>query len=148
MPLFRGLNPGEPDREFITVENSEGAVMLKDQTAQFDTTTDADGVKARDMDTGSLYAFIGIVDNDIEIGDKGLVQTKGYRSTSIVHQTNTTQAAGIPLVPAAGANHLISAVTTYATNGLVTQQPFFAVLMESVSTFTTTGSRKVFLRGM
>jgi len=68
MPLMRGLNPSEPDRQFLVVTNNEGATINKDATVQADVTTDADGVNVVDMNTGELFAFVGVADAAITVG--------------------------------------------------------------------------------
>ena len=148
--LFKSLNRDEPERVFIVVENNEGATIIKDQTVAMDFSTEIDGVKSRDMDTGELFAFQGIADAAISDNDFGLVHIYGYRSTSIVFQTNTSQAAGAALVPTAAADYLQSVATTLASNTTITLQPSFAVLGESIasSSASATISAKLFVRGL
>lgn len=146
--LFKRLNRDQPEQVFVVVENNEGATIVKDQTVQIDHTTDVDGVKSRDLDSGALYCFQGVADADIADGEFGLVQVYGYRSSSQLLLTDTTQAAGLPLVPVAAQEYFASVVSTTASNAAVTQQPIFAVLLESHTTGTGTASKKVFLRGM
>lgn len=145
--LFKGLNRDTPERIFVVFQANE-ANIAADDVVQMDATTDADGVKARQPDTGALYCFLGIADAAVANGDYGLAQVYGYRSTSKIHTTDTTQAAGIPVAPVAGQDYFQSAVTTYATNGLVTHTPFFAALLESLATSDATQSAKVFVRGV
>ena len=148
--LFKKLNRTDPERVFVVVENNEGATINKDQTVQMDETTDVDGVKVRDMDTGSLYAFLGIADADIADNDFGLVQVYGYRSSSIVFQTDTSQAPGVAMVPVAAQDYIQSVATTIASNADVTLQPMFGALLERVasSSSSATISAKVFIRSL
>lgn len=148
--LFKRFNRDQVEQVFTVMENNEGATINKDQAVQIDNTTDVDGIKMRDMDTGALYAFAGIADRDIASGGFGPVQVYGYRSTAKVFQTDTSQASGIPLVPVAGQDYLQSAASTIASNAAVTLQPFFAALMESIDTAgaSAAASVKVFIRAM
>lgn len=150
MPLLRGQNPGEPDRQFIVFVNNEGATINKDATVQVDITTDVDGVKGRDMDTEGLYAFLGVCDQAVANGDQGIAQIEGYRSTSQVFQTDTSQAAGEPLVPVAGQEYFQSVASTIASNAAVTLQPIFGFLAESIasSAASATISAKIWIRAL
>jgi hypothetical protein len=128
--------------------------MPKDSVVQLEVGTAADGIKCVQANTGELWAFVGVADQAISNGDYGLVQVYGYRSSSIIFQTGTTQAAGLPVVPTAGQNYMQSVATsiTYASNTTVsiTQQPYMAALAESIdsSSASATISAKVFLRGL
>ena len=146
--LFKRLNRDQPEQVFVVVENNEGSPIVANQTVQIDHTTDVDGVKSRDMDTGALFAFQGVADADIADNAFGLVQVYGYRSSSQLLLTDTTQAAGLPLVPVAAQEYFASVVSSTASNAAVTLQPVFAVLLESHTTGTGTVSKKIFIRGM
>jgi hypothetical protein len=149
--IFQRTNRTDPERVFVVVRNNEGAALNKDQTVQWEpASASVDGVRVRDMDTGNEFLFVGIVDAAIADGDYGLVQVYGYRSTSIVFQTGTSQDTGVPLVPAAGQDYLQSVASTTASNAAVTLQPVFAALLESIasSAASATVSRKVFVRAL
>jgi hypothetical protein len=148
--LFKRLSRDLPEQVFVVVENNEGATIAKDQTVQMDNTTEADGIKARDMDTGALYCFQGLADAAIADGGYGLVQVYGYRSTSKVFQTDTSLAAGAPLVPVAAQEYLQTVASTIASNAAVTLQPFYAALLESVasSSASAAASAKIFIRAL
>jgi hypothetical protein len=150
MPLMRGLNPSEPDRQFLVFTNGEGATINKDATVQVDVTTDADGVRAVDMNSGELFAFLGVADAAVADGEQGLVQVEGYRSTSQVFQTDTTQAAGLPLIPVAAQEYFQSVVSSTASNAAVTLQPVFAFLVESIATSSASAtiSAKIWIRAL
>ena len=150
MALMKRLNRDEPERIFVAFENNEGSALVRDQTIQIDTTSQVDGVRARQMDTGQLFAFLGVVDAAVATGAFGLAQTYGYRSTSVVFQTNTSQDTGVALVPVAAQNYLQSVATTLASNTTITLQPIFAVLMESIASAaaSATVSRRVWIRAM
>jgi hypothetical protein len=133
------------------VRNNEGAAINKDQTVQWEpASASVDGVRVRDMDTGNLFLFVGVADAAIADGDYGLVQVYGFRSTSIVFQTDTSQDTGVPLVPVAGQDYLQSVASTTASNAAVTLQPVFAALLESIATSaaSATISKKVFVRAL
>lgn len=150
MALLKRINRDEPERIFVAFENNEGSALVKDQCIQVDGTSQVDGVKARQMDTGLLYAFLGIVDAAVATGGWGLAQVFGYRSSSVVFQTNTSQDTGVALVPVAGQNYLQSVATTVASNTTITLQPIYAVLLETIASAaaSATVSRKMWIRAM
>jgi hypothetical protein len=148
--LFKRLTRDLPEQVFVVVENNEGTTLAKDQTVQIDNTTAVDGIKSRALDTGALYCFQGLADAAIAAGGFGLVQVYGYRSTSKVFQTDTSLAAGAPLVPVAAVAYLQTVASTIASNAAVTLQPFYAALLESVvsSSASATASAKIFIRAL
>jgi hypothetical protein len=148
--LNQRINPGDPERYFTLARAAEGSAMVKDQCVQFDVGTTIDGVRVVQPNTGELWAFIGVADQAIADTELGVIQVFGYRPTSLVFQTGTSQAAGAALAPVAAANYLASVATTVASNVTVTQQPIFAVLAESVasSAASTFVSAKIILRGI
>lgn len=149
--IFQRLSRTDPERVFVVVQNNSGSTMAKDTTAQLDlASASIDGVKVRVPAAGNEYAFVGIADAAIAANDYGLCQVYGYRSTSSVFQTNTSQDTGVPLVPVAGQAYLSSVLSTTASNVNVTQQPIFAVLGESIvnSAGSATVSRKIFIRAL
>ena len=153
--LFKRLNRDQPEQVFVVAENNEGATIDIDATVQVDTTTDVDGVKVRDMDTGDLYAFMGVADAAIADNNFGLIQVYGYRSTSQILTTDTSIAAGLPLIPVAGQEYFNSfetAITQASSTDqqatTITLQPTFGCLLESITTSTGTASLKIFIRAM
>lgn len=142
--LLKRLNPGEPERVFIVVENNEGAQMDKDATCQLDLTTDVNGVKARDVDDGQQYAFLGLVDATIAIGAKGLVQVYGYRSSSNVVRTDSDMDAGFVLSPVTAVHHLAMVDASAAT----ALADVWVVAAESSTSGTGSASPKVFIRAL
>ena len=149
--LFQRLNRTDPERVFVVFRNNEGATAAKDDTAQLElASASIDGVRVRQPDTGLLFAFVGITDASTTDGSYGLVQVYGYRSTSKVFQTNTSQDTGVALVPTAAAAYMRSIATTVDSNTTVTLQPIFAVLGESIasSSASATISAKLFLRAL
>ena len=149
--IFKRLNRTEPEQVFIVVLGNEGAALNANQTVQLEpASASVDGVRVRDMDTGNLFLFVGVVDAAIGDGAYGLVQIYGYRSTSIVFQTNTSQDTGLPLIPVAGQDYFQSVASSTASSANVTLQPVFAALLESITDATASGtvSRKIFIRAM
>lgn len=112
-----------------------------------------DGVRVRQPDTGHAGSIVGIIDADITDGSYGLVQVYGYRSTSKVFQTNTSQDTGAFLEASLGAAHLSSYASslTIASNTTVSVTyrpgPYF-ILGETIasSAASATISAKVFVR--
>lgn len=149
--IFKRLNRTDPEQVFIVVLANEGSALTINQNVQWEVASaSVDGVRVRQSDTGNLWAYAGVVDAAIADGAYGLIQVYGYRSGSIVFQTNTSQDTGQPLVPVAGQNYFSTVASTTASNATVTQQPIFGVLLESItdSAGSATVSRKVFIRAM
>lgn len=149
--IFQRLARTDPERIFMVVRNNEGAQINKDQTVQWEpASASVDGVRVRDMDTGNLYLFVGIADANIADGDYGLVQIYGYRSTSILFQTNTSIDTGVVLIPVAAADYMQSTASSTTSTADNTQQPIFAALLESIASAaaSATVSRKIFVRAM
>lgn len=147
--IFQRLNRTDPERVFIVVLANEA--LSADDACQWElASASIDGVKVRQPDTGNLYAFVGVADAAIAANAYGLVQVYGYRSTSRCFQTNTSQATGLALAPAAGQVYLASVATTFASNAAVTLHPIFGVLGESIasSSVSATISKKVFIRAL
>jgi hypothetical protein len=149
MAMFQRVNRSDPERAFIAVLSNE--TCAADDACIWETASASiDGVKVRQPDTALLHAFVGIADAAITSGQYGLVQVYGYRTTSRVFQTNTSQDTGAALVPTAGAAYMASVATATASNSAVTQQPIFAVLAETIasSSASATISAKLFIRAL
>ena len=149
--IFQRLSRTDPERVFIVVRNNEGAALVVNQCVQWElASASIDGVRVRDMDTGNLHAFVGVADAATADGDYGLVQVYGYRSTSIVFQTDTSIDTGVALVPTAAADYLQSVATTLASTATITLWPPFAVLGESIASAaaSATVTRKIFIRAL
>src|SRR5437867_8105326 len=109
--VFQRVNRSDPERVFIVVLSNETNVA--DDCCAWETASASiDGVKVRQPDTGVLFGFVGVADAAITSGNYGLVQVYGYRSTSRVFQTNTSQDTGNALTPTAGAPFLESVAPT------------------------------------
>ena len=148
--MFKRLNRELAESMFMAIQNVEGSAMVANQAVQMDLSTSIDGVRSVQPNTAQLFAVQGVADAAIADQAFGLCQVYGYRSQSIVFQTGTSQAAGVPLVPTAGQNYLASVATTIASNTTITLQPLVAVLAEDVasSSASATISAKVFIKGL
>lgn len=147
--LFKRVNRTDPEQVFIVVLNNEGGSLSANATCQWEiASASVDGVKVRGVDTGNLYAAVGVIDATLADQTYGLVQIWGYRSTSAVLTTDTSITTGIPLVGVAGQTYLQSENSVYTSNANFTRTPIWGVLLESITTSTGTVSRKVFLRLM
>lgn len=144
----------DPEKVFIVCRNSEGSTLNADDVCQWETNSaSVDGVRVRQPDTGHSGSIVGIVDAAISDGSYGLVQVFGYRSTSRVFQTNTSQATGVFLEASLGAAHLSSYASSQTMDSNTTASvshrpgPYF-ILGESIasSAASATISAKVFLR--
>jgi len=152
--IFKRLNRTDPESVFIVARNSEGATLNADATCAWETASASiDGVRVRQPDTSHLGSITGIVDAAIADGAYGLIQVYGYRSTSRVFQTNTSQDTGVFLEASLAAQHLSSYASsqTFDSNTTVSVThrpgPFF-ILGESIasSAASATISAKVFVR--
>lgn len=152
--IFKRLNRTDPETMFIVVRNSEAATLNKDATCAWETNSaSVDGVRVRQPDTSHEGSVVGIIDADIADTAYGLVQVYGYRSSSRIFQTNTSQDTGAMLEASLGAQHLSSYASsqTFASNTTVSVShrpgPFF-VLGESIasSSVSATISAKIFVR--
>lgn len=133
----------DPERIFIVVNNNEGAQINKDDVCAWElASASVDGVKVRQPDTSLEVSRVGIVDANIANGEYGLVQVWGYRSTSRLFQTNTSQNTGAILIASGGAAHLQSVASN---SGLDRMAAFLAETVASTGA-TATVSAKVFVR--
>lgn len=147
--LFKRVNREQPEQVFISVLSNETCAI--DDACSWETASASiDGVKVRQPDTGVLFGFVGVADAAITSGNYGLVQVYGYRSTSRVFQTNTSQDTANALVPTAGAAYLATVATTLASNTTITLQPIYAMLGETIasSSASATISAKIFIRAL
>lgn len=138
--IFQRLNRTDPERIFVVMRSNE--TCSADDCVILETNSDSiDGVRVRQTDTGLIHAFVGVADAAITSGSYGLIQVYGYRSTSRVFQTNTSQDTGVVLTPVAAAAH----VQSFASSNVP-----YAVLLETIvsSSVSNTVSRKIFIRAM
>lgn len=133
------LNATDAEKVFGAFTNREGGTIAADAVVQLDfTAATLDGNSIVQPNTGELNAVVGINDASLANGASGLVQLYGYRGTSKILLTNTTQAAGAKLVAVAGQDYLASS----ASGDLL------FVLLESHTTGTGTTSKKVLVRAL
>jgi hypothetical protein len=125
---------------FGVFKNSEGATIPADAVCQMSLST-PNGIKMVQPNTAELDAVVGVADAAIADASFGLVQTYGYRATSKVLLTDTSQAAGLKMVPVAGQDYLASVAAGDGRDGLF-------VLLESHTTGTGTTSKKIHIRAM
>ena len=147
--LFKRVNRDQPEQVFISVLCNES--NAKDDACIWETASASiDGVKVRQPDTSVLYGFVGIADSAISSGDYGLVQVYGYRSTSKVFQTNTSQDTGVALVPVAAVAYMGSVATSTTSSSDVVQRPIFAMLGETIASSAASAiiSAKIFIRAL
>lgn len=130
------LNKTDAEKVFGTYKNVKGSAMSAGDVVVLDISTDVDGHRIDQPATASLNADIGIVVETIEDDADGAVQVHGYHGSATVKRTNTTQAAGLALIPANGVDYLVS-----AADGNF-------VLLESLATSTDPVAAKVHIRCM
>ena len=139
--LIPQLNGGPlqgPEVVFGSFYNPSASTLPKDSIAQLDITSAADGIRASQPTTAGLIAMLGVVHADIPTLTYGLVQTYGYRSSSKVLTTDTSQAAGLRLIAVNAQDYAASASAGDTT----------LILVESHTTSTGTVSKKVFIKCM
>ncbi len=145
--LFKRLVREMPEQVFISVMNNigSGTAVVANQALQFDTTAGAatNGVNVVTPATTGLVCRAGIADTAIADQDYGLCQIYGYRSTSAVRATDTSQAIGALLIPS-------NAVTYLVSNASTNVHLKVAELLETIPTTATStvSSVKVFVRVM
>jgi len=154
--LFKRLNRDTPERVFIVTRNSEGATITIDSVVQWETASaSVDGVRVRAPDASHAGSITGIMDAALTNTSYGLVQIYGYRSTSRIFQTNTSQDTGAFLEASLGAVHLSSYASSQTIDSNTTVSithrpgPYF-ILAESIasSSVSATISAKLFARCM
>jgi hypothetical protein len=145
--LFKRLVRELPEQVFVSVMNNigSGTAVAANQALQWDTTAGAaaNGVNVVTPATTGLVCRAGIADAAIPDQDYGLCQVYGYRSTSAVQVTNTSQAIGALLIPSNAVTYLVSNASTNVHLKL-------GELMESVASSgtSTVTSAKMFVRAL
>ncbi len=137
--LTQQINTSDVEAIFGLFVNDEGGSMAVDTVAAMDDAA-ADGIKINQANTNFLDLVLGIMNETLADGGKGYVQTYGFRDNVPVLTTDTSQAAGLKMIPVAAQDYIASSAVG---DGLV-NAPF--VLMESVTTSTGTQGLKVFIR--
>lgn len=129
-----------PEAVFGVFYNAEGASIPADAVCQMSMST-PDGIKVVQPNTNELDGVLGVADAAIADATYGLVQLFGYRATSKLLLTDTSQAAGLKLIPVAGQDYLKSVAAGDGRDG-------FFVLLESHTTGSGTTSKKIHIRAM
>lgn len=142
--LFKRLNRSSPEQVFISMQANAAGIAADDVVSLETAAASVDGVKVIQPATAlaAAHAIVGIADSAIANGSFGLVQIFGYRSTSRVILTDSTQSALAQALRAVSGQDYLSTVAS--TVGVMPP----AVLLESLATGTTTASAKIFLRMM
>lgn len=152
--IFQRVNRTDPERVFIVARNSEGSTLNADDVAAWETASaSVDGVRVRQPDTAHAGSIVGIIDAAITDQSYGLVQVYGYRSTSRIFQTNTSQDTGDFMEASLAAAHLSSYDSsqsiTSTTDVSITHRPGpWFVLAETIasSSASSTISARMFVR--
>ena len=142
--IFKRLNRTAAEQIFAVFQANASGIAADDVVSLETTAASVDGVKVIQPGTAlaAAHAVVGIADSAIGNGSYGLVQIFGYRSTSRIILTDSTQSALAQALKAVSAQDYLSTVAS--TVGVVP----FAVLLESLAIGTTTASAKIFLRMM
>lgn len=145
---FKRVNRDSPERIFVTFQANEAGIAADDVVQLELTAASVDGVKIAQPNTAELHAVVGVADAAIANGAFGLVQVGGYRSTSRIFQTNTSQALAALLVPTAAVDYLASVASGTTSSSDVVLQPVMAVLLETIasSSASATISKKIWIR--
>ncbi len=152
--IFQRVNRSDPERVFIIVKNTEAGTLNADDACAWATASaSVDGVAVRQPDSSHAGSIVGIVDAAITDGNFGLVQVYGYRSTSRVFQTNTSQDTGdfmeVSLGSAVLSSYASSQAITSTSDASITHRPGpYFVLAETIasSAASATISAKMFVR--
>ena len=143
--LFKRLNRTDAERVFVVMQANAAGIAADDVVQLELTAASVDGVRVIQPASANVLATVGVADAAIANGAYGLVQVYGYRSTSRIGPTDSTQTSlGQALIPVAGQDYF-STITSLAMNGTP-----IAILLESLTTGTSsnTVSKKIFLRCM
>jgi hypothetical protein len=138
IPRLNGGPLSDPEVVYGSFYNNSASTLPKDSVAQVDISTNVDGIKVSQPTTAGLIAMVGIVHADIAASKYGLVQIYGFRSTSKVLTTDTSQPAGVRLIAVNAQDYAASASAGDTT----------LILVESHTTSTGTVSKKVFIKCM
>ena len=143
--LFKRLNRTDAERVFVVMQANASGIAADDVVQLELAAASVDGVKVIQPASANLLATVGVADAAIASGAYGLVQVYGYRSTSRIGPTDSTQTSlGQALTPVAGQDYFAT-ITSLSMNGTP-----IAILLESLATGTSsnTVSKKIFLRCM
>jgi len=144
--LFKRLNRTDAERVFVVMQANASGIAADDVVQLELAAASVDGVKVIQPASANLLATVGVADAAIASGAYGLVQVYGYRSTSRIGPTDSTQSSlGQALVPVAGQDYFSTLTSVTGANAFP-----IAILLESLTTGTSsnTVSKKIFLRCM
>lgn len=137
------LNRTDPEIIWGSYTNGEGASLPADAVVALDNSTTGNGNLIVQPNTGGLDLVIGVLMASVASGTTNWarVQVYGYRASSILLRTDTSQQTGIKLIPVAGQNYLSSLAAGDGRDGL------FALMASDVSSAASaTVSRAIFIR--
>lgn len=140
--IFKRINRTGPEQIFVVFKANEANIAADDVVCLETTAASVDGVAIIQPATAyqAQNLIVGVADAAIASGAYGLVQVYGYRSTSRINLTDSTQTSlGVGLSAVSGQDYFM---TVASEAGEYPQ----AVLLESVTTSNVTTSKKVFLR--
>lgn len=142
--IFKRLNRTLAEQIFLVFQANAAGIAADDVVSLETAAASVDGIKIIQPATAlaAAHGVVGVADAAIANGAYGLVQVYGPRSTSRIILTDTTASALALALKAVSGQDYFSTVAS--TVGVVP----FAVLLESITTGTTTASQKVFLRMM
>jgi len=143
--ITQRINRTDAEKVLMIVDNGEGATLPIDAAVVWETGTDANGLLVQQADASLGHILVGLMDASMAsvTGSYTLCQIYGYRSSSIVFQTDTSQAAGLPLIGSTAGNNLQTVATTTASTAAVTQQHIKVALAASVASSSASATISV-----
>ena len=145
--LFQRINRSDPEKIFMVVKAQQALLVDRPVTLAF-TGTD-DGLGARTCDSAvEISAVIGIADASIAtVGDYGLVQVYGFRSSAVCIAATSIAAGGTGCVyvPVHDSSGILS--QSISIGASVAALPnFVAANSASTTTFGASSGMAVFIR--
>ena len=141
--IFKRLNRTLAEQIFLVFQANVANIAADDVVSLETAAASVDGIKINQGATAIIanHAVVGVADAAIANGAYGLVQVYGPRSTSRIVMTDSSYALAVALRAASGADYFSTVASTVGVMPI-------AVLLETITTGTTTASVKVFLRMM
>lgn len=139
-PAIPQATLAQSEAVFGVFKNSTGGTTAIDSVVSLSLST-PDGIKYIQPTTASLNVVLGVADAAIADSAYGFVQLYGYRATSKLLLTDTSQAAGAKLSPVNAQDYLSSIAAGDGRDG-------FFVLLESHTTGAGTTSKKIHIRAL
>jgi hypothetical protein len=143
--LFQRISQTDPEKVFVIVKNSyDTASLTNGQVAEWDYTTDADGVSVTKPSSTDTHGFgiCGVVAETIALDAYGLVQVYGYHGAALVDGSSGL-AAGSALGTFSAAFNLIH----FSTGSNQILKFPCAFCMETYSTGAA-AAKKVFIKAL